>query len=82
MVKGSRVSFPVAAQWFHRKNYESRRALGMGCATIGRAADAETLLQFQRTLDYAFENGIRYFDTSAKYGGSWMTIRRSWRCIR
>ncbi len=44
--------------------------LGMGCATIGGASDAESLRRYQVTLDAAYENGLRYYDTSVAYGGS------------
>lgn len=70
MPKESNVAFPLAVRGYYRKQGDTSQAVGMGCATIGRAADAAELLQFQKTLDFAFESGIRYFDTSAKYGGS------------
>lgn len=44
--------------------------LGMGCATIGRETDADGLKQIQATLAAAYQSGLRYFDTSAQYGGS------------
>ena len=44
--------------------------LGMGCATLGNRSDAASLLQYQATLDAAYEQGLRYYDTSVMYGGS------------
>ena len=44
--------------------------IGMGGAYIGAAADKAKLKQFQLSLENAYENGIRYYDTSPLYGGS------------
>jgi aryl-alcohol dehydrogenase-like predicted oxidoreductase len=44
--------------------------LGMGCATLGNKSDAASLMQYQATLDAAYEQGLRYYDTSVLYGGS------------
>ena len=53
-----------------------RLPLGMGCATIGQGGDAETLRRFHRTLEFAYENGLRYYDTSVLYGGSEFRVGR------
>lgn len=50
--------------------------LGMGCATIGGAGNAEAQRRFARTLEAAYEGGMRYFDTSAAYGGSEFRLGR------
>jgi len=70
MITEARQDFPTQVQRYYRTQGATRQAIGMGCATIGGSADTERLRQFQQTLDFAFENGIRYFDTSAQYGGS------------
>lgn len=55
--------------------------LGMGCATLGACADAETYRRFQETLEAAYTGGIRYFDTSRQYGGSEFRLGRFLRTI-
>jgi D-threo-aldose 1-dehydrogenase len=70
MTTEGKQDFPTLVQRYYRAHGATRQAIGMGCATIGWQADTEKLRQFQRTLDFAFENSIRYFDTSAQYGGS------------
>ena len=47
-----------------------RLRMGMGGAYIGVEADSEKLDKFHFALHHAFDRGIRYFDTSAQYGGS------------
>ena len=50
--------------------------LGMGCATMGRGTDAAGLARYQATLAAVYESGLRYFDTSAQYGGSEFRLGR------
>ena len=44
--------------------------LGQGCAWLGGGTDEAGLKRYQATLDLAYQSGIRYYDTSAQYGGS------------
>lgn len=44
--------------------------LGLGCAYIGQAGDADQQSRYRATLEQAYEAGIRYFDTAEMYGGS------------
>lgn len=55
---------------FYTEVGERRLPLGMGGAYIGAAGDADTQQRFQAVLENAFTSGIRYYDTSSKYGGS------------
>ena len=55
---------------FHADLGGQRFPLGLGTAYIGQGADAAKRAQFQQTLDEAYAAGIRYYDTSAQYGGS------------
>lgn len=55
--------------------------IGLGCATFGREIDEPASLAL---LDYAYEHGVRHFDTAAAYGagasekilGRWLASRR------
>lgn len=42
------------------------RRIGLGCVTFGREIDADAAF---RIMDYAFERGVRLFDTAESYGG-------------
>lgn len=55
--------------------------LGMGCATIGNRGDTVSLETAQAALRRAYERGLRYIDTSAKYGGSEFRVGRFLRDI-
>ena len=55
---------------FHADLKEKRFPLGLGTAYIGQGADETIRTLFQQTLDEAYTAGIRYYDTSAQYGGS------------
>ena len=55
---------------FHATLGAQRFALGIGTAYIGQGADEGKRTLFQQTLDDAYTAGIRYYDTSAQYGGS------------
>jgi D-threo-aldose 1-dehydrogenase len=55
---------------FHVALDGRRFPLGLGTAYIGQGADEATRTLFQQTLDDAYAAGIRYYDTSAQYGGS------------
>lgn len=56
-------------------------AIGLGCATFGREIDERASFVL---LDYAYEHGVRHFDTAAAYGagvseqilGRWLASRR------
>lgn len=50
--------------------------IGMGCATIGQGADEARYEQFLATLYAAYDRGVRYYDTSAQYGGSEFRVGR------
>ena len=69
-VNNSVKSFPHDVQNYYAMLNGKRLPLGLGTAYIGQGADAATLARFQRTLDDAYAAGIRYYDTSAQYGGS------------
>jgi aryl-alcohol dehydrogenase-like predicted oxidoreductase len=48
--------------------------IGLGCVTFGREIDADRSFEI---MDYAFANGINFFDTAATYGdGASERIRR------
>lgn len=54
--------------------------IGLGCVTFGREIDEDTAFQI---MDYAVENGIRFFDTAESYSngasekivGCWLRMR-------
>jgi aryl-alcohol dehydrogenase-like predicted oxidoreductase len=54
--------------------------IGLGCVTFGREIDADRSFEI---MDYAFANGINFFDTAATYGdgaserivGRWLRTR-------
>ncbi len=56
--------------------------IGLGCVTFGREIDKETSFSL---MDYAFEKGIRFWDTAAVYGngasesiiGQWLKNNQS-----
>jgi len=56
-------------------------AIGLGCATFGREIDEDASFAL---LDYAWERGVRHFDTAVAYGngtserilGRWLALRR------
>jgi aryl-alcohol dehydrogenase-like predicted oxidoreductase len=68
--RGIAVPFAETIREFYVRVGEKSAPLGIGCAWIGGATDAETLKTYLATLETAYERGFRCFDTSAMYGGS------------
>lgn len=55
---------------FHARLGDRTLPLGLGCAYIGQAGDADRQREYRETLEQAYEAGIRYYDTAELYGGS------------
>jgi aryl-alcohol dehydrogenase-like predicted oxidoreductase len=55
---------------YHLRLEDRTLPLGLGCAYIGQAGDADRQRAYQETLEQAYAAGFRYFDTAELYGGS------------
>ena len=57
-------------------NYGNRKiAIGVGCATLGRAERHEDVVDHDRALLLrCYETGLRYYDTSRSYGNSELSV--------
>lgn len=69
-MNGNRRGYREEAKEFYFQANNRRLPLGLGCAYIGEAGNAETQKLYRKTLDEAYEAGLRYYDTAELYGGS------------
>ncbi|HZP83339.1 MAG TPA: aldo/keto reductase [Chthonomonadaceae bacterium] len=66
---------------FYTRLGDKTLPLGLGCAYLGQAGDADTQRRYQETLEQAYASGMRYYDTAEMYGGSEFRVGRFLRTI-